>query len=58
MKQLTGNLTMEMKMGNSASVEGSKKRLPSRRLGRFLKEQRGRLYIMRRCVVMLLCWHD
>ncbi|XP_011099284.1 uncharacterized protein LOC105177738 [Sesamum indicum] len=50
---------MEMKMGNAAaSVERSKKRLSSRRLGRFLKEQRGRLYIMRRCVVMLLCWHD
>nr|XP_016470058.1 PREDICTED: uncharacterized protein LOC107792360 [Nicotiana tabacum] len=29
-----------------------------RRLGRFLKEQRGRLYIMRRCVIILLCWHD
>ncbi|PIN19601.1 hypothetical protein CDL12_07703 [Handroanthus impetiginosus] len=40
------------------STEAAKKRLSSRRLGRFLKEQRGRLYIMRRCVVMLLCWHD
>ncbi|XP_022886756.1 uncharacterized protein LOC111402609 [Olea europaea var. sylvestris] len=46
-----------MKM-SSESVEGSKKRKSSRRLGRFLKEQRGRLYIMRRCIVMLLCWHD
>ncbi|MCE3051042.1 hypothetical protein HAX54_048800 [Datura stramonium] len=36
----------------------SKKRMSSRKLGRFLKEQRGRLYIVRRCVVMLLCWHD
>ncbi|XP_059624592.1 small polypeptide DEVIL 4-like [Cornus florida] len=35
-----------------------KKRLSSKRFGRFLKEQRGRLYITRRCVVMLLCWHD
>lgn len=24
----------------------------------YLKEQRGRLYIMWRCSVMLLCWHD
>lgn len=24
----------------------------------YLKEQRGRLYIMWRCTVMLLCWHD
>ncbi|XP_047957753.1 small polypeptide DEVIL 4-like [Salvia hispanica] len=45
---------MEMKMRD----ESSKKRLSSKKLGRFMKEQRGRLYIMRRCVVMLLCWHD
>ncbi|KAL3833426.1 hypothetical protein ACJIZ3_008162 [Penstemon smallii] len=47
---------MEMKMGSS--VEGSKRKLSSRKLGRFLKQQRGRLYIVRRCVVMLLCWHE
>jgi len=23
-----------------------------------LKEQRARLYIIRRCIVMLLCWHE
>ncbi|XP_008786558.1 uncharacterized protein LOC103704860 [Phoenix dactylifera] len=27
-------------------------------LGRALREQKARLYIIRRCVVMLLCWHD
>ncbi|WOH10692.1 hypothetical protein DCAR_0730162 [Daucus carota subsp. sativus] len=27
-------------------------------LGRFMKQQRGRIYIIRTCVVMLLCWHD
>ncbi|PHT54856.1 hypothetical protein CQW23_03342 [Capsicum baccatum] len=49
-----------MKMSNAgcASHESSKKKMSSRKLGTFLKEQRGRLYIMRRCVVMLLCWHD
>ncbi|XP_073280002.1 small polypeptide DEVIL 4-like [Primulina huaijiensis] len=52
-----------MKMPNSSSpsssdLEGSKKRLSTEKLGRFLKEQRGRLYIISRCVVMLLCWHD
>ncbi|KAK9742479.1 hypothetical protein RND81_03G175800 [Saponaria officinalis] len=36
----------------------SKKRMSSRRLGRFLREQRSRLYIIRRCIVMLLCSHD
>ncbi|KAK4367673.1 hypothetical protein RND71_011465 [Anisodus tanguticus] len=49
-----------MKGNNGANkVDESKKRISSsRKLGRFLKEQRGRLYIVRRCVVMLLCWHD
>ncbi|XP_020099405.1 uncharacterized protein LOC109717870 [Ananas comosus] len=27
-------------------------------LSRALREQRAKLYIIRRCVVMLLCWHD
>ncbi|XP_029121867.1 small polypeptide DEVIL 4 [Elaeis guineensis] len=27
-------------------------------LGRALREHKARLYIIRRCVVMLLCWHD
>ncbi|XP_073017625.1 small polypeptide DEVIL 4-like [Primulina eburnea] len=43
---------------SSSDLRRSKKRLSSRRLGRSLKEQRGRLYIIRRCVVMLICWHD
>ncbi|XP_059294969.1 small polypeptide DEVIL 4 [Lycium ferocissimum] len=48
-----------MKMSNGGGAnESSKKKMSSRRLGKFLKEQRGRLYIVRRCVVMLLCWHD
>ncbi|XP_011085549.1 uncharacterized protein LOC105167491 [Sesamum indicum] len=41
-----------------SSGEASKERLSSRRVGRFLKEQKGRLYILRRCVLMLLCWQD
>ncbi|KAI8019116.1 hypothetical protein LOK49_LG04G03304 [Camellia lanceoleosa] len=50
----------DMNMGSDrATMEGSsKKRLSGRGLGRFLKQQRARLYIMRRCVVMLLCSHD
>ncbi|KHN00899.1 hypothetical protein glysoja_000567, partial [Glycine soja] len=47
----------KMKMG-SPSMGGSKRRLSSRGLGGALREQRARLYIIRRCVVMLLCWHD
>ncbi|CAN4082808.1 unnamed protein product [Withania somnifera] len=49
-----------MKGKNEANKvqDESKKRISTGKLGRFLKEQRGRLYIVRRCVVMLLCWHD
>ncbi|XP_073128759.1 small polypeptide DEVIL 4-like [Henckelia pumila] len=42
----------------SDHIRRSKKRLSSRKLRRFLKEERGRLYIIRRCVVMLICWRD
>ncbi|KAJ1289173.1 hypothetical protein BS78_02G144300 [Paspalum vaginatum] len=28
------------------------------KVARTLKEHRARLYIIRRCIVMLLCWHD
>ncbi|EOA25039.1 hypothetical protein CARUB_v10018345mg [Capsella rubella] len=30
----------------------------TRKCGRLVKEQRARFYIMRRCVVMLICWTD
>ncbi|XP_027367460.1 uncharacterized protein LOC113873510 [Abrus precatorius] len=46
-----------MKMG-SPTIGGSKRRVSSRGLGGVIREQRARLYIIRRCVVMLLCWHD
>ncbi|XP_022983337.1 uncharacterized protein LOC111481952 [Cucurbita maxima] len=26
--------------------------------GSYIREQKGRLYIIRSCIVMLLCWHD
>ncbi|KAF0918665.1 hypothetical protein E2562_025595 [Oryza meyeriana var. granulata] len=28
------------------------------RCARLVKEQRARFYIMRRCVTMLVCWHE
>ncbi|XP_057443574.1 small polypeptide DEVIL 4-like [Lotus japonicus] len=48
-----------MKMG-SVTIGGSKRRISSsnRGFGGVLREQKARLYIIRRCVVMLLCWHD
>ncbi|CAF2108686.1 unnamed protein product [Brassica oleracea var. botrytis] len=45
-------------MGSSQSMGGSKRRVSGRGLGAVLKEQRAKLYIIRRCVVMLLCWSD
>ncbi|CAN8238586.1 unnamed protein product [Cochlearia groenlandica] len=43
----------------SLSLDMTKKKTPSsKRLGGYLREQKGRLYIIRRCVVMLICWHD
>ncbi|KAK7340785.1 hypothetical protein VNO77_21498 [Canavalia gladiata] len=46
------------KMSKESMSANSKKKVSCRRLGGYLKEQKGRLYIIRRCVVMLLCWHD
>ncbi|KAG2667348.1 hypothetical protein I3760_15G109300 [Carya illinoinensis] len=46
-----------MKMKN-ANIGGSKRKLPCKGLSGFLKEGRGRLYVFRRCIIMLLCWHD
>uniref|UniRef100_J3M9E8 Uncharacterized protein n=1 Tax=Oryza brachyantha TaxID=4533 RepID=J3M9E8_ORYBR len=34
------------------------KNRPGGGLSRMLREQKARLYIIRRCVVMLLCYHD
>ncbi|CAM8936683.1 unnamed protein product [Rhodiola kirilowii] len=44
---------MKNKSATSVIVSGSK-----RRLGEALREQRAKLYIIKRCVVMLLCWRD
>ncbi|XP_015584132.1 small polypeptide DEVIL 3-like [Ricinus communis] len=50
---------MKMKMSRTNMEDCStKKRISCRRLGGYLRQQKGRLYIIRRCVVMLLCWHD
>ncbi|KAL5733536.1 hypothetical protein ACOSP7_032880 [Xanthoceras sorbifolium] len=29
-----------------------------RRCSRLVKEQRARFYILRRCITMLVCWHE
>lgn len=58
-KEKQNSIASEVKMKKSrATVEGSKKKMSCRRLGGYLREQKGRLYIIRRCIVMLVCWHD
>ncbi|TKW32547.1 hypothetical protein SEVIR_2G174500v4 [Setaria viridis] len=39
-----------MEQGNKKQQRG--------KLQRVLREQKARLYIIRRCVIMLLCWSD
>ncbi|XP_047327343.1 small polypeptide DEVIL 6-like [Impatiens glandulifera] len=43
-----------MKLGGSRKKGMSS----SRKLGRFVRQQRARIYIIRRCIVTLLCWDD
>ncbi|XP_052211278.1 small polypeptide DEVIL 14 [Diospyros lotus] len=42
---------------NSFSFRGSKLR-PWHRCPKQIREQKARLYIIWRCTVLLLCWHD
>ncbi|CAD5163006.1 unnamed protein product [Musa acuminata subsp. malaccensis] len=50
--------------GSTSAREGRRRRRRSTprsftsRCVRLVKEQRGRFYIMRRCVTMLICWRD
>lgn len=47
----------DMKM-ESSTVGGSKRRFSCKGFCEFFKEVRGRLYILKRCIVMLLCRSD
>ncbi|CAL2249771.1 unnamed protein product [Prunus armeniaca] len=51
---------MKLNSAAMAADQSNKRsnRVSCRRLGGYLRQQKGRLYIIRRCVVMLLCWHD
>lgn len=42
----------------NGAMRGSKRRYGQKGNGGFLKEKRGRFYIIRRCIAMLLCWRD
>ncbi|KAG4911945.1 hypothetical protein AAZX31_19G043000 [Glycine max] len=45
-------------MKNSSSSSTQRKCAFARKCARLVKEQRARFYIMRRCVIMLICWHE
>ncbi|RDX95112.1 hypothetical protein CR513_22410, partial [Mucuna pruriens] len=45
-------------MKNSSSTHTQRRCAFARKCARLVKEQRARFYIMRRCVIMLICWHD
>ncbi|CAL0334288.1 unnamed protein product [Lupinus luteus] len=48
-----------MKIENSdESNRVSKRRFMGKGVGALLKEGRGRFYILRRCIMLLLCSHD
>ncbi|CAN1126188.1 Small polypeptide DEVIL 1 [Linum perenne] len=47
-----------MSRASSSSSSWKKKMTSSTRLGRYIKQQQGRLYIIKRCVVILLCSRD
>ncbi|XP_074569279.1 small polypeptide DEVIL 6-like [Curcuma longa] len=46
------------KIGSQGRVMSGRRKSGGGGLSRVLREQKARLYIIRRCVVMLLCWHD
>ncbi|KAB2022254.1 hypothetical protein ES319_D07G196300v1 [Gossypium barbadense] len=51
-------ISLSSSSSGAAAMGESKKKVSCRKLGGYLRQQKGRLYIIRRCVVMLLCWHD
>ncbi|KAG5111077.1 hypothetical protein JHK82_040300 [Glycine max] len=49
---------IEASRKNSSSSSTQRKCAFARKCARLVKEQRARFYIMRHCVIMLICWHD
>ncbi|XP_063945394.1 small polypeptide DEVIL 4-like [Daucus carota subsp. sativus] len=49
---------MKIRNITRSSIRDSKQKFEYKGFGGYIKEQRGRLYIVRRCIVMLLCWED
>ncbi|KAK7263900.1 hypothetical protein RJT34_31499 [Clitoria ternatea] len=49
---------MKMETATETNIRVSKRRLTGKGIGALLKEGRARFYIVRRCIIMLLCSHD
>ncbi|KAE9593489.1 hypothetical protein Lalb_Chr19g0140251 [Lupinus albus] len=56
--KLVNDAEKMMKIENSESIRVSKRRVMGKGVGALLKEGRGRFYILRRCIMLLLCSHD
>ncbi|CAH8376241.1 unnamed protein product [Eruca vesicaria subsp. sativa] len=60
----SSRITRSSSATSSFYINGDKKRHKqgrsafTRKCARLVKEQRARFYIMRRCVIMLICWRD
>ncbi|KAG9143829.1 hypothetical protein Leryth_011490 [Lithospermum erythrorhizon] len=48
----------KMEVGDSSSEANGKKGHSRRGFGEQIKEKKGRFFIVRRCIMMLLCWHE
>lgn len=57
-KEQRGNKQHPKMKIESETIRVSKGRLMGKRIGALLKEGRGRFYILRRCIIMLLCSQD
>ncbi|RAL38286.1 hypothetical protein DM860_002264 [Cuscuta australis] len=57
---MTTTTTTTINTSSSKNIKNNnrRRRSSSRGLGSVLREQRAKLYIIKRCVVMLLCWQD
>uniref|UniRef100_A0A6N2LMR3 Uncharacterized protein n=1 Tax=Salix viminalis TaxID=40686 RepID=A0A6N2LMR3_SALVM len=49
-------MKMKISIDDAAMGESKKRNISCRGLGGYLRQQKGRLYVIKRCVVMLLCW--
>uniref|UniRef100_J3L5R5 ROTUNDIFOLIA like 8 n=1 Tax=Oryza brachyantha TaxID=4533 RepID=J3L5R5_ORYBR len=57
-KRSGGKVAVCVRGGGADGNAGKSRPSFTCRCARLVKEQRARFYIMRRCVTMLVCWHE